>query len=207
MLDYLINLDPLLIFIVLIFCMFTNGIILFPSSQVLLIVAGILSSVLGLNYILLFFLMWLSNLVSNYLLYHLSLKYGESLIFRYIPMNKKRLKEDVLVTKYLFKHYGELIVFVGRNLPLFHSVISIPAGVSKMRSGVFLLYTGLGILTWNVMFFALGFYFGTNYENLFGTLNLVLLSLTIIITLYSFYFVRKFKKKFLKRALEEKGVV
>ena len=151
--------------------------------------------------------MWLSNLVSNYLLYHLSLKYGESLIFRYIPMNKKRLKEDVLVTKYLFKHYGELIVFVGRNLPLFHSVISIPAGVSKMRSGVFLLYTGLGILTWNVMFFALGFYFGTNYENLFGTLNLVLLSLTIIITLYSFYFVRKFKKKFLKRALEEKGVV
>ena len=45
-----------------------------------------------------------------------------------------------------FDKYGNGIVFFGRLIPIVRTVISFPAGVSKMNFGVFSLYIGSVLL-------------------------------------------------------------
>jgi membrane protein DedA with SNARE-associated domain len=47
--------------------------------------------------------------------------------------------------------------FVGRLIPGIRQLISIPAGLSKMNFGQFLLYTFLGASIWNVILALLGY--------------------------------------------------
>ncbi|GKT02704.1 DedA family protein [Furfurilactobacillus sp. WILCCON 0119] len=56
----------------------------------------------------------------------------------------------------LFERHGKKTVFLGRFIPVVRSLISIPAGMTKMRWQPFLLLTALGTLIWNVVLILLG---------------------------------------------------
>ncbi len=59
--------------------------------------------------------------------------------------------------KYFYKH-GMVATITGRLIPGIRHLISIPAGLSKMNYGWFLLYTTLGAGVWNCILAALGWY-------------------------------------------------
>lgn len=59
---------------------------------------------------------------------------------RYIHVSET----DVERAGRLFRRYGESSVFWGRLLPVLRSVISIPAGLSRMHTGKFAIYSGTG---------------------------------------------------------------
>lgn len=71
--------------------------------------------------------------------------------------------EDVHNTVAWFNRHGRKAVFFGRMIPIFRSLISIPAGIEKMSQSWFVLLTMAGSLIWNTVFVLLGFWVGENY--------------------------------------------
>ena len=63
-----------------------------------------------------------------------------------------------------FGKYGNSIVFFGRLIPIVRTVISFPAGVSKMKFGIFSLYTIAGTAIWSTVLSLAGFFLGSQWE-------------------------------------------
>ena len=59
-----------------------------------------------------------------------------------------------------FDKHGAASTFFGRLIPAVRQLISIPAGLARMNIGKFILFTGLGALTWNVVLASLGYWLG-----------------------------------------------
>ena len=57
-----------------------------------------------------------------------------------------------------FDKKGALSTFVGRLIPAVRQLISIPAGLAKMKLSTFLIYTTLGAGIWNGILAGLGWY-------------------------------------------------
>ncbi|MEU4659048.1 DedA family protein [Streptomyces sp. NPDC023723] len=71
---------------------------------------------------------------------------------------------DIEKTEAWFERHGTKAVFFGRMIPVFRSLISVPAGVARMRLPVFLLLTTLGSALWNTLFVLAGYALGDNWS-------------------------------------------
>lgn len=72
--------------------------------------------------------------------------------------------EDVVRTEAWFEKNGPLTVLVGRVIPIFRSLISIPAGVTRMNVWKFLGLTTLGSFVWNTILIVAGYVLGENWH-------------------------------------------
>ncbi len=75
---------------------------------------------------------------------------------------------DIDRTEAWFARHGGKAVFFGRMIPIFRSLISVPAGVERMPVGRFLLYTASGSLIWNTVFVMAGYLLGENWHAVEG---------------------------------------
>lgn len=62
-----------------------------------------------------------------------------------------------------FAKHGDKAVFLGRMIPIFRSVISVPAGIERMGVVRFTLLTTAGSLIWNSVFVFAGYLLGENW--------------------------------------------
>jgi membrane protein DedA with SNARE-associated domain len=83
-----------------------------------------------------------------------------ALIIR-VPLMKA---SDFDRTERWFSRHGTKAVFFGRMVPLFRSLISLPAGVERMPIWRFLALTTLGSLIWNSGFVVAGYLLGANWQ-------------------------------------------
>jgi membrane protein DedA with SNARE-associated domain len=90
-------------------------------------------------------------------------KWGRALGFK---------KGDVARANSWFSRRGTSTVFFCRFIPLVRSLISIPAGMSRMRKGRFLFYTAAGSAIWNVVLVTLGAFAGAGWEHVSQSMNL-----------------------------------
>ena len=60
-----------------------------------------------------------------------------------------------------FERHGAISTFVGRLIPAVRQLISIPAGLARMKLSTFLLFTTLGAGIWNSILAILGYYLST----------------------------------------------
>ncbi|GGJ21561.1 hypothetical protein GCM10012282_17560 [Streptomyces lacrimifluminis] len=70
---------------------------------------------------------------------------------------------DIEKTEAWFLRHGTKAVFFGRMIPVFRSLISVPAGVERMPLPVFLGLTTLGSALWNAAFVCAGYLLGDNW--------------------------------------------
>ncbi len=63
-----------------------------------------------------------------------------------------------------FERHGSKAVFFGRMLPIFRSLISVPAGIERMPLLRFTLLTTAGSAIWNTVFVVAGYLLGENWE-------------------------------------------
>ncbi|MFI1022780.1 DedA family protein [Streptomyces olivaceus] len=75
---------------------------------------------------------------------------------------------DIQKTEAWFLRHGTKAVFFGRMIPIFRSLISVPAGVERMRLPAFLALTTLGSAIWNTVFVLAGYALGDNWSEVSG---------------------------------------
>ena len=112
-----------------------------------------------------------------------------------------RLKpQDVQQAQNWFARKGNITVFFCRFIPIVRSLISIPAGMMKMKIGSFLLLTTLGTAIWNTVLVWLGVFAGASWEKIVNYLGVyseaALIVLIIGAILFAvFFFKHRVKKK------------
>ena len=95
--------------------------------------------------------------------------------------------DDVHKTVGWFDKHGDKAVFFGRMVPIFRSLISIPAGMRNMSIIKFLVLTTAGSAIWNTILIVAGFYLGENwsivetYAGYFQTLVIVAVVVFVVV--------------------------
>jgi membrane protein DedA with SNARE-associated domain len=72
--------------------------------------------------------------------------------------------DDLDRTEAWFDRHGKKAIFFGRMIPIFRSLISIPAGIERMPVAIFALLTLAGSLIWNSIFVLAGYQLGENWH-------------------------------------------
>ncbi|WIY52781.1 DedA family protein [Devosia sp. YIM 151766] len=102
---------------------------------------------------------------------------------RFMAMNADEI--DIAVS--WFKRYGPVIVLFGRLVPLIRTLISIPAGLSRMPLPIFLAASTSGALIWNIFLTSAGYILHEHYhviEVVLDPLSYVVLALVVLIYLF-----------------------
>lgn len=93
---------------------------------------------------------------------------------------------DLTRTEEWFARHGRKAVFLGRMVPVFRSLVSVPAGVDAMPLPVFTLLTLAGSLIWNTVFVLAGYELGEQYhriEPIVGVVQVVVLGAVALLLL------------------------
>lgn len=90
---------------------------------------------------------------------------------------------DVEKAEHLFGRFGSVIVGLGRMLPTVRSVVSIPAGLLRMRLKNFLLWSTIGTAGWSSALAIAGYLLGKQFENIntvIGPLSTGIIALIVL---------------------------
>jgi membrane protein DedA with SNARE-associated domain len=88
-----------------------------------------------------------------------------------------------------FRRFGPIIVLFGRLIPLIRTLISVPAGLSRMPLAIFLLASTTGALIWNIFLTSAGYLLHEHYEVIevvLDPLSYIVLAAVVLIYLYRF---------------------
>ncbi len=116
----------------------------YPVDVLFVVLFGTLGAMLGaiINYLL---SMWLGRAIVY--------KFADSKFGHLCLINREKVEK----AERYFNDHGKISTFIGRLIPGIRQLISIPAGLSKMPFGPFLLFTFLGALVWNSILAVIGY--------------------------------------------------
>lgn len=116
----------------------------YPVDVLLIVLFGTLGAVLGavINYAL---SIWLGR--------PLVYKFADSRVGHALLLSGEKIQK----AETYFNDHGRISTFIGRLIPGIRQLISIPAGLSRMHFGQFLLYTAMGAFLWNTVLALLGY--------------------------------------------------
>lgn len=80
-----------------------------------------------------------------------------------------------------FARYGHLFVCLGRMLPTTRSLVSVPAGLVRMRFLPFVFWSSLGTIAWSGMLATGGWFLGTRFAEMEAWLGIASTGLLIAI--------------------------
>lgn len=146
--------------------------------------------------------------------YFLALWLGRPIIYKFADTKISHMllidRDGVEKAEKYFAEHGAVGTFVGRLIPVIRQLISIPAGLAKLKMTTFLLFTGLGAAIWNAVLAILGAVLGKSMpeevliekvEQYSGYVKIVL----VVIVLIGFaYYVKKVIDANKKTALRDK---
>ena len=166
---------------------------LFPPipSELILPLAGFTAS--KGDFLIISVILWatLGSVVGAIIMYKVGALLGRDrtrAIFRKMPLVSIN---DVDKTEAWFIKHEAKTVFYGRMVPIFRSLISIPAGVERMNMGLFVAYTTAGSLIWNSTLTGLGFILGENFHLVEEYVSLFQYLVIVVVIIGVGYFVAR----------------
>ena len=127
----------------------------FPTAGFLASQQGI--SLLGI--IPMIFLGGIGSTIGTSIIYLIALKLGRSVLLRYLK-NFRITVQKLERVEIWFEKYGDKAVLIGRMVPVMREMISVPAGLLKMKIPKFILFTFIGSCIWASITILGGYYFG-----------------------------------------------
>ena len=97
--------------------------------------------------------------IGTSVIYFIALKLGRTVLLRYLKnfrISEKKLER----VEIWFEKYGDKAVLIGRIVPVMREMISVPAGLLKMKIPKFILFTFIGSCFWSSITILGGYYFG-----------------------------------------------
>lgn len=180
---------------------------LFPPipSEVILTFSGFMTTYTSMNVVGVAIFSTIGSVVGGLLLYGvgriLSVEKLEKILNSKIGKILHFKSEDVRKSEEWFVKVGKKAVFFCRFIPIIRSLISIPAGMTKMKLSTFILFTTIGSAIWNTVLIYLGAIAGASWEKIAGYIDsysqiiLVIICGIIVILAYLWYKSRLKKKQ------------
>lgn len=116
----------------------------------------------GLNVIGVVFFATLGANIGSLINYYLAYYLGRPVIYRFANSRIGHMclldEEKIRKAEEYFNRHGAVATFTGRLIPAVRQLISLPAGLARMKMSRFLLYTTLGAGIWNTILATIGYY-------------------------------------------------
>ena len=171
---------------------------IFPPipSEIILTFAGFMITKSGLGFFGMAFSSTLGSYIGALVLYGLGYFLRPEKFERFLNLFKFNL-EDVEKAQKWFTDTGSLTVFFCRFVPIIRSLISIPAGMSRMKMLPFSLYTVVGSLIWNCVLIYIGTILGDHYGLISGYMEQygIVVGIVIVIIGAAWLTMKLMKKK------------
>lgn len=135
-------------------------------SEIILPFSGFVASQGSLNIYVVILVATVAAYLGTLPFYFIGL-WGEDVVLKFLKKYGKYLfisQKDLDNGYKAFEKFGYGIVFLGRLIPIVRTVISFPAGASKMNFGIFSLFTLVGTLIWSSILAYTGYVMGGNWK-------------------------------------------
>ncbi|MDE1865619.1 MAG: DedA family protein [Candidatus Micrarchaeota archaeon] len=137
--------------------MVLEGATLPVPSEVILPLAGLLASKGVLNFYLALAAATIGSMVGSMIDYAVGYYLGKEVVYKHLQLFHVK-KTDLDNFDSWFSKNGLAAVFLTRFIPVLRTVINFPAGFAKMPLKKFLGYTFAGVLIWDIVLMAFGYY-------------------------------------------------
>ena len=94
---------------------------------------------------------------------------------------------DVEKVQRMFGRFGGAVVMVGRLLPTIRSVVSLPAGMVRMRLHSFLFWSAIGTAAWSALLALAGYALGQSFERVEDVIGPASSAIVVAILLFYLY--------------------
>lgn len=177
---------------------------IFPPipSEIVLLFAGFFSIQSGLNQWIIIAAATAGSLLGAMILYYTGLILNEERLKMFVSGRFGKIlclkAGDIDKANLWFQKYQYKAVLICRCIPIVRSLISIPAGCTKMKLLPFAIYTVVGSAIWNTVLVWLGYFAGDKwngklkYLGMYQKITMVVFLLCGVILIYE---VRKRAKK------------
>ena len=143
------------------FMIVESSFIPFPSEAVVPPAAWKAATSNDMNIVLVVLFATLGALIGALINYYLALWLGRPVIYKFARSRFGHMclidEEKVKYAEEYFQKHGSVSTFFGRLITVVRQLISIPAGLVRMKMSKFVLYTTLGAGIWNIILAALGY--------------------------------------------------
>lgn len=168
-------------------------------SEVILLFSGFFSSYTSLSVFYMILASTLGSFLGAIILYYIGKIFNKERLKKIVNGRLGKilfLKEnDIDKADEWFDNEGNKSVFFCRFVPIVRSLISIPAGMSEMPMGKFIIYTICGSMIWNTVLICLGYRLGSNWEYVLTILDKYQMVVIVILVIIFGYVIIKFYRK------------
>lgn len=150
---------------------------IFPPipSEVILLLGGFMTTRTSLSVIGVVIFATLGSLLGSMMLYGIGRMINIEKLEKFVTTKSSWLRidgQDIRKANRWFDKYGYWAIMICRLIPLVRSLISLPAGMAKMRWVTFLLYTLFGTFIWNTILVAVGAFVGESWTEIVHHLSI-----------------------------------
>lgn len=175
-------------------------------SEIVLPLAGILSSEYSMNIVLVILVSILGGVIGSLTNYYLGYRFGNPLIY-FLKSKYPKTQRAIRESHRFMDKYEKISVMLSRLVPIARTFISIVAGVTRMSILDFTLYSTIGISLWNIILILIGYIIGDNMDKIayiLGTYSKVVAVLLVAVAII--YLITR-KKKSKNKNIEDKDKI
>ncbi len=175
------------------FLMIANGIINFPSSQILYVIVGYFVGTGALSFTGSVIAGGLGNAIGNVIMFILIKKYERPLARKLLMMPKEAFDKVHSALHTTFNERGMWWIFLGKLIPSVKAFIPVVAGLAQLRTPLTSFIFLVASFIWAAGVISIGYFFGKTASLSY----LPIVSLVIAVIVFTFVY-KKFSKEFSK---------